>query len=117
MPGGAETSEVIPQASRLLAPCFLCHTAAVTRRLLIQPSYLSKQPTEYLPWAENFPFLGLTGLYYQCVRKSRLLFMRDGGGWGEWRPQGHGEFKEPEENLRHCSLPISSSLGPPQRYV
>ena len=37
--------------------------------------------------------------------------MGDGGGVGRagaWRPQGHGEFKEPEENLRHCSLPISS---------
>lgn len=41
--------------------------------------------------------------------------MRDGGG--ESRPEGHGEFKESEENLRHCSLPSSSSLGPSQPFV
>lgn len=31
---------------------------------------------------------------------------------GARRPESHGEFKEPKENLTHCSLPGSSSLGP-----
>lgn len=28
-----------------------------------------------------------------------------GDGGSERRPEGHGEFKEPEENIRHCPCP------------
>lgn len=112
--GGAETLADRPRGVLPSHLCLLCHSATTgTRRPPHSAFLLNKRATEHFPLGRDLSLpLGLIGPYYQHVRKPRLFCMGDSGG--ERRPEGHGEFKEREENPRHCSLPSSSSLGHPQ---
>lgn len=112
VPGSAETLRGHLPGVLPLRLSSLCHSAAGPRRPLCSAFLLNKRSTEYFPLGRDLPLPpGPIGPDYQRVRKPRLFFMEMVGAR---RPEGHGEFKEPKENLTHCSLPGSSSLGPPQ---